>query len=386
VESKDFRAIISETEPRYRFPNRDTFAENVIPAAYEIVNNRVRQQVSGGCCGITCDAWTSRGGDSYITITAHNIDANFNLNNVVLQTRPMKEAHTGVNTADVLKLAETEWNLTVQSLTTDNASNMKCAASKASMTHIPCFAHTINLAAQKATNIDQFKDLLEKMKPVINYFRRSTSASTVLSEKQKGLGLPEHQLQVDCKTRWNSSYLMVERYIMHHHAINAALDDERLKKKQEVKSLTMLNSDDIGACKEFLTVLQPLYYATLAISTEKKPTGSMIIPLMKKIMDGCKEQDDSQDTPFQKALKKAILSNLELRYMDEELRDFLGCVTALDPRVKHYVGEEHVWGKLASIAAGTERAQLHPAQIYPVTILKNYYYIIIKFIITTLLL
>ena len=271
----------------------------------------------------------------------------------------MKEAHTGLNTADVLKLAEVEWDLTVQSLTTDNASNMKVAASKASMTRVPCFAHTINLAAQKATSFDQFKELLEKMKPVINYFRRSTSASPVLEEKQKGLGLPEHELLVDCRTRWNSSYLMVERYIMHHHAINAALDDERLKKKQEVKSLEMLNSDEIKACKEFLAVMQPLYYATLAISTEKKPTGSMILPLMKKIMDGCKEQDDSQDTPFQKALKKAILSNLEQRYTDEELRNFLGCVTALDPRVKHYVDDEQVWAKLADIAASTERAESH---------------------------
>ena len=92
VESKNFRGIVHELEPRYRFPNRDTFAEDVLPASYEIVKNRVRKEISG-YCGITCDAWTSCGGDSYITITAHTVDENFSLNNIVLDVAYERSPH-----------------------------------------------------------------------------------------------------------------------------------------------------------------------------------------------------------------------------------------------------------------------------------------------------
>lgn len=73
---------------------------------------------------MTTDGWTSRGTDSYITITACYIDQNWDLINNVLQTRPMPENQTAENVPSVLKAAITEWMLPcppVPLIVSDNA-------------------------------------------------------------------------------------------------------------------------------------------------------------------------------------------------------------------------------------------------------------------------
>ena len=47
------------------------------------------------------------------------------------------------------------------------------------------------------------------------------------------LGLPEHSVILDVKTRWNSLYLMMERFLEMFPAIQAACMDPRLKKFME---------------------------------------------------------------------------------------------------------------------------------------------------------
>ena len=150
VEEKEFRNMFLETDSRYRCPNRSTFAEEVIPSMYQSVYTRVREDVQGAIkVGITLDSWTSRATESFITITAHYITKEFQQESVVLQTRQLKDSHTGLKTAEVIKLAEEEWAMKVVSLTTDNASNMRVAAQAAELEHVGCFAHVLNLAACK---------------------------------------------------------------------------------------------------------------------------------------------------------------------------------------------------------------------------------------------
>lgn len=45
TESKTFRAMINECEPRYIFPGRSTFSETVIPKMYQIAAARVRNEL-----------------------------------------------------------------------------------------------------------------------------------------------------------------------------------------------------------------------------------------------------------------------------------------------------------------------------------------------------
>lgn len=53
---------------------------------------------------MTTDGWTSRAAQGYtcITITAHYIDDNFEIQNHTLQTRQLNSSHTAENLAEVL--------------------------------------------------------------------------------------------------------------------------------------------------------------------------------------------------------------------------------------------------------------------------------------------
>lgn len=45
--------------------------------------------------------------------------------------------------------------------------------------------------------------------------------------------LPQHSLTLEVRTRWNSPYLMMERFLEQYPAIQAASLDQRLRKNME---------------------------------------------------------------------------------------------------------------------------------------------------------
>ena len=74
------------------------------------------------------------------------------------------------------------------------------------------------------------------------------------TEKQQALELPKQRLTIDVKTRRNSIYFMVERFLEYRPAIIAALIDARVH--------------------SHVTIMHHLYITTLAISSESTPIVS----------------------------------------------------------------------------------------------------------------
>ena len=337
VQSAAFRNMVHECEPRYVFPCRGTFSETVIPRMYDSVSARVKGELlKTETTAWTTDSWTSRATESYVTITAHFINSEMELCSRVLQTRQLPESHTGEHVGNVLRQAQIEWACNVSALTTDNAANMKIAAQTARIPiHIGCFAHTLNLASGRALEIKEVHNILAKMRSVVSFMHRSTTASALLNQKQKMLQLPENKLIIDVRTRWNSSYLMVERFLKQQVAVLATLTDENIKKQHEAKSLqacSLLGQDEVRHCEEFLHLMEPLYQATLALSADQYPTLGLMFPLLQKLKVLYSPQET--DNTFQTKIKSAILKDLDKRYLSEALLEYLEEATVLDPRVK----------------------------------------------------
>lgn len=136
-----------------------------------------------------------------------------------------------------------EWKIktsNVSAIVTDNGANVvgACKAIFAER-HVRCFAHTLNIVAinsidfytidasaglpdcedtdeedlMSETGPSQLKDLVRKIKKIVCFFKRSEAASTTLTNVQKESGKQPKRLIQEVKTRWNSLYEMVERYL-----------------------------------------------------------------------------------------------------------------------------------------------------------------------------
>ncbi|XP_051810339.1 E3 SUMO-protein ligase ZBED1-like [Acanthochromis polyacanthus] len=262
---------------------------------------------------------------------------NWEMKSAVLQTRPMYESHTSANLADELCTAVDEWKLKRPNIsipvTTDNASNIVNAVNEAEGLgpQIGCFAHTVNLAAKRAlSNNPAVSRLLVKVRRVVSFFHKSTTANSVLTEKQKSLSLKELMLVHDVSTRWNSRHDMLERYMEQQPAIYSALMDQRVK-KNVTKDMAVLNDDEQRLAEQLIQILQPMKKVTKIMSTETIPTTSMILPLKDIIL---KAMVPGEDTTAIRDAKAAITKDLGKRYTDPDLQKYLLKATALDPRFK----------------------------------------------------
>ncbi|KAM9758712.1 E3 SUMO-protein ligase ZBED1-like [Menidia menidia] len=279
---------------------------------------------------ITVDGWTSCATDSYITVTAHYVNEEWDMQSHVLQTRVFNESHTGVNLAALLQDALREWNLGEKkpALVTDNARNMLVAGAGAEITpHVRCVAHTLNLASQKALKVDRVSELLVKVRKVVTYFHKSPQAAEVLREIQSQLRLPNHKLIHDVCTRWNSSVDMLERFWEQQPALLNAMLSRRIRRGE---GLIAVNEDDMTLIQEIIKLMCPVKVATTLLSEEKSPTISMIAPIQAKLHKHFSK--DNTDLPIIADMKQRFRQDFFDRYLD--LQELLYNASGLDPRFK----------------------------------------------------
>ena len=89
VGNKGFRKSVSKYVPKFTIMYAITFSRNKIPLLYNEVKNAVDSRLEAKLpeykgVAFTTDMWTSCNNDSYISITLHYIDKDFNQKNVVV--------------------------------------------------------------------------------------------------------------------------------------------------------------------------------------------------------------------------------------------------------------------------------------------------------------
>ena len=176
--------------PRYRPLSRDDLSNTLIPAWYSVEKQNVIQELAQvKKAAITCDGWTSVAQDHYVTVTVHYTSHGV-IKQKVLNTKAVYESQTGLVVADEITSILVEFSLKtkVVAATVDNASNMDVALKALKFLKVGCFAHTLNLAAQKVYGITAVTKWCARLRAVVVWLKRSTMAKTVLQEKQRLLG------------------------------------------------------------------------------------------------------------------------------------------------------------------------------------------------------
>ncbi|CAI5682808.1 zinc finger BED domain-containing protein 1-like [Oreochromis niloticus] len=284
VENTGFQEMLRVLEPRYSIPSRTYFTNTAVPALYKETKAKLETAVSAApAVALTSDSWTSRATQSYLTVT---------------QTR-LVESHATDDLAKGLSEAVEDWKLVRPNVTipvnTDNAKNIVNAVTAAGLgPQIRCFAHTINIAAQKGMAVQK---VLRELSPS---FTEAQQDAMCLRKNSNCCSLVEKKLIQDVPTRWNSSHDMMERYLEQQAAVYAAMADNTVKKS--MKNIQNLTQEEHALAENLVTVMKTLKTVTVMMCEASSPTASMILPLKMNILNSMAQSDD--DSPAVRDVKK----------------------------------------------------------------------------------
>ncbi|XP_038124278.1 E3 SUMO-protein ligase ZBED1-like isoform X2 [Cyprinodon tularosa] len=331
VEDKGFRELVQLLEPSYVLPCRKAI-KTMISQRYEEKKEQIKKELkSAAAVSLTADMWTSMNMEAYLAVTCHYVNSeNHTLCTSMLGVEHFPQQHTAENMAQVKKNLMQEWAIAekVTCLVTDAAANMVACVKKLQIRHTICIAHSLNLTVRKSCDqIETLTEIRNKTKHIVTYFRTSTTAKEKLAQVQLQMGGPVKKLINEVSTRWNSTYLMLERMAEQKESVLVSL----ASLKSDIPQLT---TNDYKIIEETLRVLAPFNQATVELSEEKRVSGSKVIPMLKMLHLSL--QRNALNVTTETAIN--LVENLKRRLLETlcnlESLSVMTMPTLLDPRFK----------------------------------------------------
>ncbi len=328
VEDEGFRHYSKELDPRYVLPTRKTLRETLIPDVYDKEMQKLQEDLDKAKhVGITTDMWTSTATDSFNTVTAHYLNHDLGcIQCKILECSKFQERHFAKALEEEIKRVTVKFKIDkkLSAGVSDNAQNIKKALKDLGIASIPCFAHSLNLTVHDAIKgTKEVVALRDKVAATVTLTHRSTNAKNSLERCQKLIGIetPKKLIQ-SVPTRWNSLFLMLERFLELKEALVLFFVQE--------KSDDALSPLDWNNIEGLVQVLRPLYDATVEISAEKFTTMSKVIPLTNLLLQFYGEEEAGLVGSF----KNEICKSLKNRFNWAEGFLNYAVATMLDPRFK----------------------------------------------------
>ena len=334
--------LIAYLEPGYRIPS-DTHVTHLIERLYVSVKTEVVKLLSNiEFLSITGDIWTSIATDSYLTVTVHYINENWEMLSIALGTLPLSESHTGQNIQSWVKELLNEFDVDVKKVVCfvhDNGANIDLAArmlkDELGWYSLGCAGHTLQLCVNNGLRINRSADrAIAAARRLVTHFRKSEPASRALKGRQADMRTPAHNLIQDVSSRWNSTFFMIERLLEQQWPVTAVLADTTVTKSND-RNLE-LKRDQWDLLEGLKVVLHPLQVATTYLSAEYNISVSALLPVLFGLVKSLETSEDESSNIRQ--IKAAISNEIEQRWHLQSLTTQSSNVilisTLLDPQFK----------------------------------------------------
>nr|CAI5850359.1 unnamed protein product [Callosobruchus analis] len=327
VEDKEFKAFVNMLSPGYKLPSRKTISSSLIPQLYECTRENVKLRIRNSLAiSITTDSWTSIANQNFVGITAHWINEG-KMESHLLECVEFSDRHTASNLTNLLQKVFSEWEITgkICCVVTDNAHNIVAAVNNGNWRHVSCFAHSLNLIVQ--SGLTRIEPVLNKVRKIVEHFRRSPHALAKLNQVQEQMNLPILKLKIDVCTRWNSTWDMIRRFSERKDPIISAM---ALLQYNE----WILTSEDWDTLKICVDVLKIFDDVTQEISAEKTVTLSKVfifINGMKKHLSKYLENGRNNSV---EGMINIFLEKIAERFRNFDKNELICQAILLDPRFK----------------------------------------------------
>lgn len=170
------------------------------------------------------------------------------------------------------------------------------------------------------------EELCKKVRSVVGHFKHSIRANKLLKKFKLENKIPVHKFIQDVCTRWDSKYLMLNRFLEQQKCVLGLAPFIYLK-------LTFSN-DDWTIVEGLVKTLEIFHSATLTLSNENS-TLSEVIPLLRSIFLSLETVKDVSIACSE--IENAFILKLKNRFIGFERRELFTISTLLDPRFKDKV-------------------------------------------------
>nr|XP_022910666.1 zinc finger BED domain-containing protein 1-like [Onthophagus taurus] len=329
VEDDEFKKLIYMLNSNYKLPTRKTVSQSLIPNLYQetvdIVQGRLKRATA--IC-LTVDGWSSRNQDSFYSVTAHYVveeEKRTYLASDLLGCVSFADKHTGENIANKLKIILNEWEI---------SEKINLAIRIGGWKHWGCFAHSLNLVVQ--SGLKEVRVIVDKLKKIVRYFKKSTHAYSKLRETQERMELPALKLKNDVPTRWNSTYEMMQRIITLKTALVSALAVIKSGRDVDINNIDLLSNEEWLIAEQTVNILEMFNVVTTAVSAEKEVSASCIILYYKQLMKHINSFNTADLMPEVNQMAEKLKLELHNRFSDMEDNELISQATVLDPRFKKF--------------------------------------------------
>ncbi|XP_018467598.2 zinc finger BED domain-containing protein RICESLEEPER 2-like [Raphanus sativus] len=233
---------------------------------------------------------------SYMVITVHFIDASWKLRKMIIGFKNVED-HKGSTIAKVLIDCLAEWDIRrIFCITVDNAtantSSMKkfkedfvshgddALVLNGEFLHIRCATHILNLIVKEGLN--EIDDSIIAIRNAIQYVRSSTNRLTSFEFRVETGKMTRGSLPLDVKTRWNSTYLMLDQALKFRVAFEKMQSEDKpyndyfmeiTDGKKRIGPPSTTDWEEVERLVHFLVIF---YNSTLILSASKSITSHKI--------------------------------------------------------------------------------------------------------------
>lgn len=290
---------------------------------------------------LTCDMWTSCQTEGYLCLTAHYVDDNWKLISTVLNFSHIDSPHTGKTMYSAVLSMLQDWGIDdkIFCFTLDNASSNDRMQDYLKETllardallyngeffHVRCAAHVLNLIVKDGLKV--IEHIVEKVRHCVKKVkysetRKNTFRSCVSLAKIK----ETKSLWLDVPTRWNSTYMMLDRAILYREAF---------REMSEVQKWCP-TSEEWDVLEKIRDVLEPFYEITKMFSGSEYPTSNLYFGNVWKILMLLIELEHDDDDVL-RTMAIEMKSKFDKYWFNSEQDDYgmlFAFAMILDPRCK----------------------------------------------------
>jgi hypothetical protein len=269
---------------------------------------------------LTSDIWSGNTKEDYISVVAHYVNADWELQKKVIGLRLIEAKHTGANIADCIANVVEEFDLInkVFAVTLDNASSNSAAYDilapvffgylgsypaptrddpnkvKYMLVHQRCACHVINLIVK--SGLKRIKTYLEDFRTAINFLNSSNQRIALFKNFCIAKGVRPRKFGLDMDVRWNSTYLMLKSLLTKNEATGQYVYKDLFTVFINSNYSSQLLTDlHWHIAEQIMSFLELFYECTVVLSGVYYPTSPLVLHNILDIAELLKQAESDNN-------------------------------------------------------------------------------------------